>query len=636
MVFLVYAIPVDLRQRLHRTLLACGPFATDSALHALFSDQRISPWRHQLPQTANAAERVEVITDFLGSRYDAQQRNALAMFLQVLTERVDERDACHHQLATLADEVARELTTGTLEWPDTDVQARRIFVCYSRRASQDEALARFLQQRLESHGHSVFIDRTMRAGSNWLQQIDEEIRNSDYLLVLLSEVSADSEMVQAEVRRAYEYRRQNGKPQTLPVRLAFDDALPYTLDFFLNPLQYVTWRDERDNEQVVREIEAALSDRLTDKPLLSTETQVGPIDGRRIKQSRHIVRPLPAVDPRFLDALVAPGGTLSTDDDFYIQRESDWQLQQQVAKRGSTITIRAPRQSGKSSLLVRGVQQAREQGGRVVYLDMQRIDQSHLMTPELFLNYLATFIARRLRLDPNSVEEAGKGSLGPQDKLTYWLEEQVLEVDKTPVTLAMDEVDRLLETAFHNDFFALVRSWHNNRAFDERWADFNVMMVISTEPYLLINEPAQSPFNVGLKLYLEEFEPEQVYELNRRHGAPVKEHNLPEFIQLFGGHPYLTRMALYVLVVSAPGWQTFLQTAPTDQGPFSDHLRRYHWLLSEEPALQAALKEVIRYKRCSDERALFRLLRAGLVKGSGDFCLCRCDLYRLYFSEKLL
>ena len=33
--------------------------------------------------------------------------------------------------------------------------------------------------------------------------------------------------------------------------------------------------------------------------------------------------------------------------------------------------------------------------------------------------------------------------------------------------------------------------------------------------------------------------------------------------------------------------------------------------------------------------AFFRLLRAGLVKGSGDVCAFRCELYRMYFEDKL-
>jgi hypothetical protein len=73
-------------------------------------------------------------------------------------------------------------------------------------------------------------------------------------------------------------------------------------------------------------------------------------------------------------------------------------------------------------------------------------------------------------------------------------------------------------------------------------------MVISTEPYLLIADPNQSPFNVGLKLSLEDFSMDQVRDLNQRHGAPVRESDIPELTALLGGHPYLTRKALYTVV----------------------------------------------------------------------------------------
>ena len=78
-----------------------------------------------------------------------------------------------------------------------------------------------------------------------------------------------------------------------------------------------------------------------------------------------------------------------------------------------------------------------------------------------------------------------------------------------------------------------------------------------------------------------------------------------------------------------------MRVAALDQGPFSDHLRRQQWLMRDEPTLRAALRQIIEQGRGDDELALFRLLQAGLVKGSGDLYACRCDLYRAYFKDKL-
>jgi len=306
-----------------------------------------------------------------------------------------------------------------------------------------------------------------------------------------------------------------------------------------------------------------------------------------------------------------------------------------VVKSGTTTTIRAARQTGKTSLLVRGVHRARQNGAKVVSLDLQRVSKDDLETPDVFLHYLAKFIVHKLQLDLEEVEKSWRGPLGPQDKLTYLMEDHILSKNDAPIILALDEADRLLQTAFYKDFFALIRSWHNSRALDNRWDKLNVVMVISTEPYLLIPDVTQSPFNVGLNIYLEDFSEAQVHSLNQRHGSPVEEGDFPQSMKLLSGHPYLTRKALYTLVTERLSWADLMRKAATDQGPFGDHLRHHHWLLRDEPDLRKALKQVIDHDYCRDDMAFFRLLRAGLVKGSGDVCTCRCDLYRMYFEDKL-
>jgi len=514
-----------------------------------------------------------------------------------------------------------------------------IFICYKRNVDPDQKLANYLYDFLTARGHEVFIDNTLRAGEARLEEIDRQIKASDFLVVLLSKGSADSEMVKAEVRRAYEYRKLQGRPRTLPVRMAYEGLLPYSIDAFLDPLQYVVWQSDADDERVAQDILAAIEGRLPERtPIQARPVAEGLIiseDGRPVADDESLHPPLPEFDPRFLEELEAPGGVVKLRDKFYIERDADDHLKREVIKSGATTTIRASRQTGKSSLLVRGVHHARENGAKVVCLDMQRIDSDRLSSPDILLRDLAEFAVRKLRLDTAEVEKLWHSSLGPQDKLTYMLEDYILPKSDAPIILALDEADRLLQTAFYKDFFALVRSWHNSRALDDQWNKLNIVMVISTEPYLLIADVTQSPFNVGLKLYLEDFNETQVRDLNRRHGSPVKESDFPQLIELFSGHPYLTRKALYVLVTERLTWAELAHIAATDQGPFGDHLRHHHWLLRDESDLREALKQAIFHNHCTDEMAFYRLLRAGLVKGSGDICTCRCDLYRMYFKDKL-
>lgn len=533
---------------------------------------------------------------------------------------------------------------GPPQAPPDGPRVARAFIAYRRQAEPDAALARRLRHALAPQGHVPPTDPAARAGEAWPEAIDRRIRESDVVVALLSATSAESEMLQAQLHRAQAYRKVQGHPRVLPVRVAYDGRLPYALDAVPDPLPTVSWQDEADTARVLRAVleavDAGDAAALTaPPPPVIPPQEVQPVtlseDGHVLRDVEAMAPPLPAFDPRALAELAAPGGAVKLRDRFYVTREADAALQREVLKRGATTTIRAARQTGKSSLLVRGAHHAREHGARVALLDLQRVDAGRLTSPDVFLRDLATFIVHKLRLDRAEVAARWESALGPQDKLTYLMEDYVLPQADAPIVLALDEADRLLQTAFYKDFFALIRAWHNSRAFDPAWNRLNIVMVISTEPYLLIPDVTQSPFNVGLKLYLEDFDVAQVEDLNRRHGAPVAPDDVPALLDLLGGHPYLTRKALYTLVTEPMTWAELSRVADDDHGPFGEHLRRYYWLLRDEPDLRAALRQVIRRERCDDDLLFFRLLRAGLVKGSGDVCMYRCGLYRRYFEDKL-
>ena len=519
-------------------------------------------------------------------------------------------------------------------------ETAHIFICYKPQVDADRQLATYLDEFLKARGHEVFIERTPGINNTSPEAIDQQIKASDFLIVLLSTEAADSEMVQVEVRQAYEYQKLQGRPHILPVRMAYEGWLPYAIEACVDSLQYLTWQEQADNQRIGQEILAAIGGRLPrGMPIQVKSNRDESIiseDGSLVFERGGLAPPLPAYDSRVLDILEAPGDAVKLRDRFYIDRDADGRLKRQVTQAGTVTTIRAPRQTGKSSLLVRGIQQARQNRAKIVHLDLQRLDNQDLSSPERFLRYLADYIVRKLRLNMAVVEKLWRGSQGPQEKLTYLLEDFILPASDSLLILAVDEADTLLQTSYHNDFFGMLRAWHNSAAYDEQWEKFNLVFAISTEPYLLISDIHQSPFNVGLKLYLEDFNEIQVRDLNWRHGSPVQEKEIPGLMELLSGHPYLTRKALYTLVTENLSWDELIKDAAGDQGIFGDHLRRQQWLLRDQPEMKAALKQIIQHQQCPpDERALYRLLRAGLVRKEGDACLCRCHLYRLYFAPLL-
>ena len=356
--------------------------------------------------------------------------------------------------------------------------------------------------------------------------------------------------------------------------------------------------------------------------------------------SRHITEtaltpPLPSFDANLTKKLMGSGGAIKIQDPFYIERQADIYLAHQFSKEsGDTTTIRAPRQTGKTSLLIRGIHQLRQQKRKVLFLDLQGFIDEQLTSFDIFLQSIGEVICDELNLDDEILEIAWQRRRSPQRKFERFMEKHILP-NFSSLLLAIDEADSLLRTNFYQDFFRMLRTWHNRRAFEDIWQNLSVALVISTEPYLLIKNLDESPFNVGLEINLTDFDISQLIEINRRHGSPLSKDELNDLNNLLEGHPYLTRRALYAIVVQQISWAKIKQIAPTYNGPFGSHLRYQHRILQNQPQLQQALKQIIDTHHCFDETSLARLLQAGLVKGIGKIYQCRCNLYSLYFQDKL-
>ncbi len=499
----------------------------------------------------------------------------------------------------------------------------KIFISYKVGSHPDHELTGLIHGVLEKRGHQPFIHTMLPLGVEWAKALQRQIENSDFLIVLLSDSSIKSEMVLEEVTFAEIHRIKFKRPQILPVRVQYLKMLPYGLSNHLDAKQFALWQDEKDSTELISKLISSIES--DDMGISSATTRLTTDEGDRNK-------PLPSFDPRILEI---PAGAVKLQSPFYIRRDCDEKMERQVQSEGSTITIRAGRQMGKTSLLVRAAHFAKTEGRRIVYVDFQQIKPEFRNSLDNLLRYLADEITLRLKLDDAQLNKIWDSSRGGPDKFSRFMESVVL-TDQKPLFLAMDEADQLMDADYKTDFFALVRAWDSRRAFDEAWAKLSLAMVISSHPHLLIDDYRQSPFNVGLRIQLEDFDAAQVGRLNELHNTPLKTEEIPEMMELLGGHPFLTRQAFYTLLDEKLTWSELSKNAIGERSPFSGHLHFYLWQLRDRPELVSGMKEVIRKHTCSDEGVLYRLVAAGLVKEqSDDACVVRCGLYENYFRKIL-
>lgn len=499
----------------------------------------------------------------------------------------------------------------------------KVFISYKRNVEPDQPFARALFEQLSAK-HQPFIDQEILVGQEWAARIKEEIETADYLVLLISKHSIESGMVVEEINIAETARKKNGHPLLLPVRLACDDQLPYDLGAALNPLQYASWRENQDFTEVIQTIERAIqghSDQLSDP---DPESQRTPLSA---------AIPLPAANPKAV--LEAPEGTMAADSLYYIERTADKIVKDEQKAHSYTLTIKGPRQIGKSSLLGKVMADANRQSKPSAFIDFQNFGRIDAMPPDDLFKQFAFLIEEALDFE-SQIDSYWNVPLTSANKCTRFLEKRILKAcGQDGFLLALDEADHLLGSPICSDFFGMLRSWHNSGSLKPAWQGFSLAMVISSEPAMLIDDLTQSPFNVGAVVELEDFTLKEIGAMNIAHGNSISEQQVTQLFDLLSGHPYLSRRALYGLCQGRYTFDAMLTEAESESGPFGDHLRALLTRIGLRKDLKNHLKTVLRTGRC-DDRERHRLISGGLIVDKAGRLQARNKLYDRYFRRVLL
>ncbi|NEP80338.1 MAG: adenylate cyclase, partial [Okeania sp. SIO3B3] len=335
--------------------------------------------------------------------------------------------------------------------------------------------------------------------------------------------------------------------------------------------------------------------------------------------------------------LDTPSGQVALNSPFYIERSPiESECYETIMNPGALIRVKAPRQMGKTSLMSRILNYAQQQGYCKACLNFQSADEEFLTNLDLFLKWFCASITNELNLE-EKLSEYWQGVLGSKNKCTNYFQRYLLSEISTPLVLGLDEVDQVFQhPEIATSFFALLRTWHERGKNEAVWQKLRLVIVHSKEVYIPLNIN-QSPFNVGLPIELRELNWEEVENLVKLHHLEWSSEQIKELMAMVGGHPYLVRQALYQIARGRITLEKLLQVAPTEEGPYCDHLRRHLNNLEEHPELLTAIKQIITidYPIPIGTKEGFKLRSMGLVKFQGNLVMPLCELYRRYFSYRL-
>jgi hypothetical protein len=256
------------------------------------------------------------------------------------------------------------------------------------------------------------------------------------------------------------------------------------------------------------------------------------------------------------------GGTLPNGAPSYVERRSDEELYQAL-RRGEYCYLLTSRQMGKSSLMVRTAARLKGDGVTVVVLDLTAIGQN--VTAEQWYDGLLNFVGRQVgledELDDFWLEHE---RLGPLQRFMAALAEVVLpgaQVSRhsgvqgkppsehpTPehpsLVIFIDEIDAVRSLPFSTDeFFAAIRECYNRRTEDPLFQCLTFCLLGVASPADLIRDVRTTPFNIGRRIHLTDFTPEEALPLAAGfgRGARLGRQMLQRALYWTGGHPYLTQ-----------------------------------------------------------------------------------------------
>ncbi|MFL6332185.1 MAG: AAA-like domain-containing protein [Pyrinomonadaceae bacterium] len=594
----------------HEMLTGRRPYQPDSPYHLMELQRqgvKVKPreLRPDLPERAQAL--ILKALSFEQAERPARARTFGDELARALLDVAVHTAAPAAPIADASSTVVEMRPTAAPRGAGTAVGVSRIALLYKRNAQPDEQVLRMLEAELKAQGHEVFIDRHTGVGVEWAKEIEQQVRTADAVIPLVSAASVSSEMLAYEVQIAHEAaQQQNGRPRLLPVRVEYDGAVPDPLSNFLARSRFALWDGPQDDDRLVEELRGSLQ---------ATEP------------------------PKAVTVVEPPGGAVPLDSMFYLVRPTDEQFLEAIRRQDSIVLVKGARQMGKTSLLARGLQQARAAGTRVITTDFQKLNATHLENIESLFMTLGELVADQLDLDVYP-EDVWKPRRAPSINFERYIRREVLEKLSEPLVWGLDEVDRLFTCPYASEVFGLFRTWHNERAVDPSapWGRLTLAIVYATEAHLFITDQNQSPFNVGTRLELRDFDPAQVAELNERYGAPLKgAGELSRYYQLVGGHPYLVRRGLHEMATGNMSLDAFEAVADHDEGPFGDHLRRILVLLARDPALGEVVRRVLRGEPCPTTEDFYRLRSAGVMAGdSARDVRPRCRLYETYLKRHLL
>ncbi|HTL34180.1 MAG TPA: AAA-like domain-containing protein [Kofleriaceae bacterium] len=194
---------------------------------------------------------------------------------------------------------------------------------------------------------------------------------------------------------------------------------------------------------------------------------------------------------------VQTGGPVGSDRR-YIERPADTDLPKAL-REGALCALFAPRQEGKTSLMLRTSTALTNDGIRCAFIDLGMLSPSTATSEDLF-DFLHDQIATEIG------EEAPKPAAStPSAGFVAWISD-VAKRSEQQIVLFIDEIHQMLEApALSEELLQALRVLHERRARTPELKKLSTCVAGVARPRELVRDQSRNPFDVGTVIRLEDF-----------------------------------------------------------------------------------------------------------------------------------
>jgi tetratricopeptide (TPR) repeat protein len=225
----------------------------------------------------------------------------------------------------------------------------------------------------------------------------------------------------------------------------------------------------------------------------------------------------------------------------YVHRDADRQVKNIIKDMGRPGYVLVSRQMGKTNLILNAKRELESSDDIFVYIDLSNPFPS---AKDCFENIIDTAIetnSEKLEEAQKTIQERREGLKDTPAHKQHTNELRIiLKAIKGKLVIILDEIDALTKTTYSDQIFAQIRSIYFSRVNFEELSRLTYLLSGVIEPTEIIKDPKISPFNIGQKIFLNDFSKQEFHTFLSNAEIKIDEESIERIFYWTNGNPRMT------------------------------------------------------------------------------------------------